>query len=528
MKYRGTRTLALVAALWLCAMAERTAARDRYGDEPPRSTRMQVAPRAVGYDPFDAGPAEYAREQRTAMRYSRGVRTSYDEPLPHAEEYAEYQEELRGEWEGGYQPNYNGPHEAYDVFDDGAHNAIDGNHYRQPGGDRCTSGRACCDDACGGPCGGCGECSGFGAALLSTAYECGAWVRADYLLWWTKGEALPPLVTTSPDETPRLEAGVLGEPNTEILFGDGRYLNSVRSGGRIEFGAWLDECRAIGVGGGFFALGGGNQTFSDASEGEPIIARPFFNTLTDAQDSALTAYSSTATGDVIAGDILVRTSNELLNANAFLTRLLWRERGLRIDALGGYRFTRFDEDLSITENLVVTESGAFVPQGTTFDALDSFDVSNQFNGGDLGIKFESYAHRWSLDGMLKVALGGMQQQANVWGRTIVTVPGDAPDSREGDLLALPSNIGVYSRDKFAVVPELRLNLSYHITPAWRVNVGYTFIYWSEVLRAGEQVNTTLNTTQLMPPVVGPAVPTYSFVDGDLWAQGLNFGTELRF
>ena len=47
-----------------------------------------------------------------------------------------------------------------------------------------------------------------------------AWrVRGEYLLWWSNGNPLPPLVTTSPAGTPRPSAGVLGQPGTEIVYG---------------------------------------------------------------------------------------------------------------------------------------------------------------------------------------------------------------------------------------------------------------------------------------------------------------------
>lgn len=552
MSFCRTQAILLAALLFSLSVAMRQAATaaDRYAadralaerqlelraqrNQPaPERTRPPQAYRTVPR--HDARPTsaaverpEFQPDHGPLQPRSRVARTAHYDQRPRDYDYEEYEAALPGEWEENYGPAYRGRQASYDVFDDAGFSPLDGNHYQQPysGG-----GGSCGDcDSCGG-CDSCGPCvdrCGFGGGLLGAAYDCGLWVKADYLLWWTSGESLPPLVTTSPYETPRTEAGVLGQPDTEILYGNGRYLNEARSGGRIEFGAWLDDCRTIGVGGGFFGLGDGSSSYSDESDGDPIIARPFFNTLTEAQDSALTAYSNTADGGVTAGNILVRTSNDLVNANAFLTKLMWRDCRVRFDALAGYRFSRFDEDLAISEDFVVTEVNSIVPQGTTFDAIDSFDVTNRFNGGELGLKFETQFQRWSIDGLLKVGLGGMYQEANIWGRTIVTPPGSTPDVREGDLYALPSNIGTYSRNKFAVVPEVRLNLNYCITPTWRVNVGYTFMYWSEVVRAGSLVNPELNVTQLLPPVIGPAVPTFTFVNGDLWAQGLNFGTELRF
>src|SRR5262245_5074691 len=66
-------------------------------------------------------------------------------------------------------------------------------------------------------------------------------VRGEYLLWWSNGNPLPPLVTTSPVGTPRTEAGVLGTPGAEILFGGNTIDTGARSGGRMTLSRWLES-----------------------------------------------------------------------------------------------------------------------------------------------------------------------------------------------------------------------------------------------------------------------------------------------
>ena len=56
------------------------------------------------------------------------------------------------------------------------------------------------------------------------------WFQGDYLLWWTKGTNLPPLVTTSDDQS-----GVLG-PGTTVLFGDTTAEDRARSRRRSHLG----------------------------------------------------------------------------------------------------------------------------------------------------------------------------------------------------------------------------------------------------------------------------------------------------
>src|SRR4249920_3466906 len=63
------------------------------------------------------------------------------------------------------------------------------------------------------------------------------WVRGEYLLWWLKDQALPPLVTTSATQT---SAGRPGFADTSVLYG-GDVDGKVRQGFRISAGVapWI-------------------------------------------------------------------------------------------------------------------------------------------------------------------------------------------------------------------------------------------------------------------------------------------------
>jgi hypothetical protein len=67
----------------------------------------------------------------------------------------------------------------------------------------------------------------------------------------------------------------------------------------------------------------------------------------------------------------------------------------------------------------------------------------------------------------------------------------------------------------------------------RIYAGYTFLYWSDVARPGDQIDRGINTSQL--PIVGASAgsagsnrPTFSFKETDFWAQGVNAGLEFPF
>jgi hypothetical protein len=62
-------------------------------------------------------------------------------------------------------------------------------------------------------------------------------------------------------------------------------------------------------------------------------------------------------------------------------------------------------------------------------------------------------------------------------------------------------------------------------------VGYSLIYWSRVVRPGDQIDLDVNPDYLPPattPVTGPARPRFVFRESDFWAQGLSVGGDLRW
>ncbi len=109
------------------------------------------------------------------------------------------------------------------------------------------------------------------------------WVQAEGLVWWLKGNRLPALVTTSPNGTPRAQAGVLGAPGTNVLFGDERVDGEAHGGFRtamgVRLGHWFDCLMDSELEFDYFWLGDGQSSgdFYAGSLGDPILARPFYN-----------------------------------------------------------------------------------------------------------------------------------------------------------------------------------------------------------------------------------------------------------
>jgi hypothetical protein len=86
---------------------------------------------------------------------------------------------------------------------------------------------------------------------------------------------------------------------------------------------------------------------------------------------------------------------------------------------------------------------------------------------------------------------------------------------------------------FGVVPEVGLDVGLRLAPWARARVGYSFLYWSGVVRPGDQVDRQVNprlvpTDQDFGLPGGPARPASQLNRTDFWAHGLNFGAELTF
>jgi hypothetical protein len=378
----------------------------------------------------------------------------------------------------------------------------------------------------------------------------------EYLLWGTKGMFIPPLATTGPGAS---NPGILGQPGTVILFGNEAINGDMRSGGRITLGTWLNEGQTWGLSGEYFGLADAGESFFAASNanGVPTISRPYF-----------TVYGIDGSGDlkpagqnaelvalegVLSGSLGVETYTSLQGGGLFLRRtfccknMCWDScdssctncttsctdagtsgvpGGVRVGMFGGYRFMLLGDGVSITEDLTAIASSP-ADQGQ-FLINDKFNSNNQFHGGELGFVAEARRERWTFELLSRLALGNNYQTVQIDGSTVISGSQQDDGTYQGGLLALPTNIGTYSRNQFSVIPQLNANIGYNLTPRLRAIVGYTFLYWGNVARAGEQISLDVNETYIPAAFAtpqGPRRPAFIWQPNDFWAQGLNLGLD---
>src|SRR4029079_9665006 len=99
------------------------------------------------------------------------------------------------------------------------------------------------------------------------------------------------------------------------------------------------------------------------------------------------------------------------------------------------------------------------------------------------------------------------------------------------VFAQPANEGTYGSTRFAFVPEVRAKVGYDITPAITLTVGYDFIYYSNVVRPGDQINREIPKGQTFQQAMAPpstTSPARLYNTTDFYAQGLNVGVTARF
>lgn len=354
------------------------------------------------------------------------------------------------------------------------------------------------------------------------------WVQADALNWWTRGTILPPLVTTSPRSVGSGSAGELG-PNSTILFGEEKVNNDGRFGGRITFGLRPNECAPWGAEVSYMGLEEESASFARTSEGTPILARPFFNVgvgqngqrLSEA-DALIIAFPNLRTGSISA-----EASTDFQGVEVLLRRRLSDWCTGQFDLIGGWRFNRLDDELLIASSFEQIGQDTIIPVGTIVDVTDSFEAENIFTGAEIGFNAHFQRCRWSLDLLMKVAMGNTESEVTVAGSTMRTLD-EETSTEEYGFLALPSNIGVYRKNDFAMIPEVGVTFGYDLTCHLRATFGYTLIYWGKVARAAEQVDLDLNLPNTQDVQVGLPRPEFPFATNDFWATGMNFGLEYRF
>ncbi len=179
----------------------------------------------------------------------------------------------------------------------------------------------------------------------------------------------------------------------------------------------------------------------------------------------------------INGNATIDAASSFQGVEGLFRRALITNGYHRLDIVLGYR------GLQLKDDFLANVQGLDVAR---------INTRNLFNGFELGFAGRLRRYRWTLDMQMKLALGNTNIAVHI-------EPGGAD----------------FSFDEFAMVPELGVTVGYDLAPRLRATVGYTFLYWSMLARAGDQLD---------------QVPAAAFLlrTTDYWAQGLNLGIAWQY
>src|SRR5581483_10792250 len=220
-----------------------------------------------------------------------------------------------------------------------------------------------------------------------------------------------------------------------------------------------------------------------------FIARPIVNAVTGEPDVVPVAVPGRFAGLVEAG-----TTDRVTGWEITGVANLYAGPQLRLNALAGYRY------FMVNEGLRIDQTALFAPPPTgglpiLASLADQFDAHNRFHGGQLGLSADVPRGPVFVEATGKVALGEAISVVSVSGQSVAVplgFPPQWPMYFPGGVLAQPTNSGRFVRTAFAVLPEAVVKVGYRFQDRSRLYVGYNFLYLSEAVRPGDQVDSVVD------------------------------------
>ena len=373
----------------------------------------------------------------------------------------------------------------------------------------------------------------------------------EYLHWWVKGAPLSvPLVSTGPEMN---KEGFLINSNSTILYGapfspatggNDRQSFPGFNGGRVTVGYFLDDDQRYAVEASGFLLQTQTAGFQirGGPNGEPGLRIPVFNTIPyapggmcDPDNAAVCLVPRTEDGVPLAvpGDLTggVKISNSLQLGEFELNGVLpiYKDDSWQISGLAGGTFLQLNEGFNLTADLEGLPTSDLYAGQSGF-AIDEFKTRNRFYGAALGLRGRYTYGPIFVESTGRVSFGASQEVLTVNGGYQDFNAPFANSSGPYGIFAMPANEGRFSQTHFAVVPEVQVKLGYNITPSIALTVGYDFLYDSNVIRPGDQINRNIpkgQTFQQDGTSASLTSPVRLFKTTGFSAQGISFGITFR-
>jgi hypothetical protein len=235
----------------------------------------------------------------------------------------------------------------------------------------------------------------------------------------------------------------------------------------------------------------------------------------------------------IPGDVTgsVKVTNSLQLGEFDLTGViqLYRDANWQVSGLAGGTFLQLNEAFGLTLNLAgVPTSDLYA--GQSGYAIDQFKTRNRFYGTTLGLRGRYTFGPMFVEGTGRVSFGASQEVLTVNGGYADFGTMFASTSGPYGTFAMPANEGKFSQTHFAVVPEVQLKVGYNITQSIAVTMGYDFLFDSNVIRPGDQLNRNIpkgQTFQQDGTAASLTSPARLFKTTTFYAQGISIGLVFR-
>jgi hypothetical protein len=379
----------------------------------------------------------------------------------------------------------------------------------------------------------------------------------EYLYWWAKPAPLSvPLVSMGLSQ---FKEGFLVNSSATILYGapyspaqGGNDSQSFPgfSGTRFTVGYWLDDQHKFAVEGSAFILFEQSAGFSargDSNGGYPAgstttgMRIPVYNNVPYAPggssdtETGLTLVPQGEDGVPLAlpgdltGGVTIKNTLQLWGAQALGVMNLYRDDTWDLSALAGFRYLDLSEKFELTADLEGLSTSDMY-KGQSGVVSDTFETWNQFYGGDFGLRGRYTQGPWYWELTTTLAAGLSRETETVSGYYTAVNSPFGSGGPEG-IFAQPANEGRTTSDRFAYVPEGQLKLGFEFSPCVRMTVGYTVLYYSNVIRPTDQISRAIpkgQTFQQDGTSPSTSSPSRRFQTTDFFTHGASVGLEISF
>ena len=352
---------------------------------------------------------------------------------------------------------------------------------------------------------------------------------AEYLLWNTRAQTLPTLVTSGPVTDPVPAA--LGQGTTRVLLDGKDTAGALQSGFRVNMGLGIDPEQVSALDVSFFFIGDASSSRTFASAGDtnsPVLGRPFFNTSTGFEDT-----DPIAIPGITSGRIQVTSARRLFGSDINYRYQYYNSQDTRLTLLFGGRYLELQDSVGIHEDTMDLPSVDVVGNpvtGNKFSFREDYRTLNRFFGGQVGAEYGVRVGPVLVLTTGKVAFGSMNQTYTSSAFSSVTdATGVVTTSSDRALLLSPGNVGRFSASRFAVASEAGLKVILDLNENLKFTIGYSGMIVSNVARAADQIDRNATVQPIgISDTFGPAPQTPRLRDSQFWAHGLDVGLGFAF